>query len=347
MHQSQPEIPGSELKQLTADALDRISFQLSLLYRAGAPSEESLALLSEDVSAGKHRHALAVMAKGLGEGLSLSAAARETGIFPRQYITMLEVGEASGNMDEVLMALSRYYRRETGIQSALRRALIYPAVMAGLVLVLFAVMLSQVLPVFARVFQQMGVALPPLARELMSFGQVSVYVAGVICVLLMGGTLWFLSRGGKRGVLPIGHAANDAMDRGQFSYVMSMLLSSGLSFEKGLDFAEELLHSSHLVERLRRCRHRMEEGLPFAKALEETGVLTPLQASLLAAGIRTGDAERAMDEVASRCAEESEEALSRFFTRLEFTLVILLCASVGLVLLSVMLPLVGLLSSIG
>ncbi len=347
MHKSQPKIPESEVSQLNADALDRISFQLSLLYRAGAPSEESLALLSEDVSAGKHRQALSAMAKGLGEGLSLSAAARETGIFPRQYLAMLEVGEASGNMDEVLMALSRYYRRQTGIQSALHRALVYPAVMAGLVLILFAVMLSQVLPVFARVFQQMGVALPPLARGLMSFGQASVYAAGVICVLLMGATFWFLSRRGQRGGLPVGRAANNAMDRGQFSYVMSMVLSSGLSFERGLDYAEELLRSSHLVERLRRCRQRMEDGLPFAKALEETGVLTPLQASLLAAGVRTGDAERAMDEVATRCAEESEEALSRFFTRLEFALVILLCASVGLVLLSVMLPLVGLLSAIG
>jgi type IV pilus assembly protein PilC len=260
---------------------------------------------------------------------------------------MLEVGEASGNMDEVLLALSRYYRREAGIQSALRRALIYPAVMAGLVLTLFAVMLSQVLPVFAKVFQQMGVALPPLAKELMSFGQVSVYAAGVLCVLLLASTLWFLSRRGQQGSLPLGRAANDAMDRGQFSYVMSMLLSSGLSFESGLDYTEELLHGSHLVERLHRCRQRMGDGLPFARALEESGVLTPLQASLLAAGVRTGDAERAMDEVASRCAEESEEALSHFFTRLEFALVILLCTSVGLVLLSVMLPLVGLLSAIG
>ena len=347
MRKPHPEKLGSEVKQLNADALDRISFQLSLLYRAGAPSEESLILLSKDASTGKQSQALSAMAKGLGEGLSLSAAARETGIFPRQYLAMLEVGEASGNMDEVLMALSRYYRRETGIQSALHRALIYPAVMAGLVLILLAVMLSQVLPVFAGVFQQMGVALPPLAQELMSFGQVSIYIAGVLCVFLLGGTLWLLSRKGQQGGLPIGRAANDAMVRGQFSYVMSMLISSGLSFERGLDYAEELLRGSHLVERLRHCRLRMVDGVPFAKALEETEVLSPLQASLLAAGVRTGDAERAMDEVASRCAEESEEALSHFFTRLEFALVILLCSSVGLVLLSVMLPLVGLLSSIG
>lgn len=347
MRKPWPERSDSPVKQLNADALDRISFQLSLLYRAGAPSEESFALLSEDTSAVKYGHALSAIAKGLGEGLSLSAAARGTGIFPRQYLTMLEVGEVSGNMDEVLLALSRYYHREAGIQSALRRALVYPAVMAGLVLMLFAVMLSQVLPVFSKVFQQMGVALPPLARELMSLGQVSVYAAGGLCALLLLSTIWLLNRKGQQGTLPVGRTANEAMDRGQFSYVMSMLLSSGLSFERGLDYAEELLRNSHLVERLRRCRKVMEEGLPFARALEKSGMLTPLQASLLAAGVRTGDADRAMNEVASRCAEESEEALSRFFTKLEFALVILLCTSVGLVLLSVMLPLVGLLSAIG
>ena len=347
MRKSQLGKTKSELKQLDANALDRISFQLSLLYRAGAPTEESLSLLSEDASASKHSPALAAMAKGLGEGLSLSAAARETGLFPRQYLTMLEVGEASGNLDEVLLALSHYYRRETGIQSALRRALIYPAVMAGLVLLLFVVMLTQVLPVFARVFQQMGVALPPLAQELMTLGQGSVFAAGVLCMLLLGATLWFLSYRGQQRGLPVGRTATEAVVRGQFSFVMSMLLSSGLPFDRSLDYAEELLEGSRLSERLRHCRQMMEEGIPFAQAMEVSLVLTPLQTSLLAAGVRTGDAERAMDEVASRCAEESEEALTHFFTKLEFALVMLLCTSVGLVLLSVMLPLLGLISAIG
>ena len=334
-------------KQLNADALDRISFQLSLLYRAGVPSEESIALLAEDLSNPQISDVLAKMAEEMGEGKSLSEAAGATGLFPSHFMHMLAVGEASGKMDQVLAALSAYYRREAETQSALRRALTYPAMMAGLVVVVFAIMLSQVLPVFAGVFAQMGVELPAMARALLSFGNGSAYLAGILCVVLLVGTVWFLLRAKQGKGLPVGKTAAETMDRGQFASAMSMLIASGLSLEGSLDYAEGLLGSSRMTEKVRACRAQMNEGVPFAKALEVCNVFSPLQSGLLAAGIRIGDTERAMDEVAGRCVEESSQALAQFVSRLEFVLILALCTSVGLVLLSVMLPLVGILSAIG
>ncbi len=334
-------------KQLHADALDRISFQLSLLYKAGVPSEESLSLLAQDMSSGQTSQALSAMAREMGEGRSLSEAAKEAGVFPSHFVHMLEVGEASGKMDEVLAALSTYYSREASTQASLRRALAYPAMMAGLVVVVFAIMLSQVLPVFARVFDRMGVELPAIAKGLLAIGNVSAYVAGALCLILFIGTVWFLLRARNSKGLPIGKKASETIDRGQFSAAMSMLISSGLSLENSLDYTEKLLAGTRMAEKIQRSRKKMDEGLPFAKALEESGAFSPLQAGLLAAGVRVGDTERAMDEVAVRCVQESEVALSHFVSRLEFALVIALCVSVGLVLLSVMLPLVGILSAIG
>ncbi len=332
---------------LTAETLDRVSYQLSLLYRAGMPSEESLHLMAEDMSAQQMGAIFAAMAEGLGRGMTLSEAAEETGVFPGHFLHMLKIGEASGNTDEVLLGLSAYYKRSAATQSALRRAFTYPAMMAGLIVAVFAVMLSQVLPVFSKVFQQMGVDLPPVAKALLAFGDGSAVVAIGLCVVLLAATLWFLLRVRSGKGLPIGKKASLALERGQFSSAMSMLLSSGISLEEGLEYAENLFQNSPMAAKLQTAQRKMADGVSFAKALEETAVLTPLQSGLLAAAVRTGETERAMDEVAERCMEESQLALHYFVSKLEFLLVVALCASVGLVLLSVMLPLVGILSAIG
>ena len=337
----------SKFEILSADSLDRISFQLSLLYRAGVPSEESLYLLAEDMAGTPLGAVLQTMADEMGKGCSLSEAASVTGAFPVHFQSMLEIGEVSGNTDEVLSSLSTYYRREANTQATLRRALTYPAMMAGLVVVVFAVMLSQVLPVFSQVFEQMGVTLPPLAQTLLSFGNGSSYVAGALCVVLLVSTVWFLIRAKQGKGFPFGRKATESIDRGQFASALSLLLASGMSLENSLEYVQKLLPGSRLAPKLAVSRQRMEEGTSFSKALEETEVLSALQSGLLSAGMRSGDTERAMDEVASRCLTEGEEAISNFVTRLEFLLVVILCGAVGLVLLSVMLPLVGILSAIG
>ena len=114
-----------------------------------------------------------------------------------------------------------------------------------------------------------------------------------------------------------------------------------------MERTSELLEGSPLAERFLDCRRRVSEGASFPCAVEDAGVLTGLQAGLLAAGFRTGVSEEAMAELARRCQAEADERLSRLLSRFEYLLVIVLCAAVGLVLLSVMLPLLGVLSAIG
>jgi len=334
-------------KTLSADTLDRISFQLFLLYKVGIPGEDSLSLLAEDMSQAQASPALAAMAAKVGEGKSLSEAAAETGAFPGHYIHMLEIGEASGKLDEVLHALSTYYKREAAIQSALHRAITYPFMMAGLVVFIFIIMLSKVLPIFSKVLAQMGVSLPPLAQRLLQFGYSSGYLAALLAFLLLAAASWLFLRARQGRGLPIGKAASLALGRGQFASAMSMLLASGFSIEQAFDYCEKLVSNSYILPKLILCRKHMEEGLSFSKSLEQSGVFSPLQAGLLAAGTRAGDIDLAMEEIAFRCVEESQRTLFRFVGKVEFLLLLALCISVAFVLLSVMLPLVGILSAIG
>ena len=254
-----------------------------------------------------------------------------------------------GRRDQVLSALSDYYRRESAPLDAIRRAVTYPAVMATLIALVFLVLVSRVLPVFSQVFSQLGAGLSPVAAALLSSGSTGQIIAYILSGLLLAGAgALLLFFRGERGVRLFSRGATvEAVARGRFSSAMALMLQSGLPLDEAMERTSELLEGSPLAERFLDCRRRVSEGASFPCAVEDAGVLTGLQAGLLAAGFRTGVSEEAMAELARRCQAEADERLSRLLSRFEYLLVIVLCAAVGLVLLSVMLPLLGVLSAIG
>lgn len=340
---------------LTADDLSVVCYQLALFLKAGIGVEEGVSLLVQDGGNQAQVRVLSALHNTLKDGAPLSSAMTAQGGFPDYMVRMVEIGQAAGRLDQVLDSLSVYYRRQSETTSAIRRAILYPAMMAVLVAAVFLVLIVQVLPVFQQVFAQLGVSLSPVAQMLMQAGAAGKYVGGALVVLLGVGAiiLLFISRGRAKaaqspqaGLLGRG-AAGRAVNRSQFASAMALMLSSGLPLDEAMERTHHLLEGSPLASALAQCRTRMEQGEGFSSAAADCGLLDSMQAGLLGAGLRTGSAEKSMEELATRCQTEADERLAQLLTRLEFALVAVLCISVGLVLLSVMLPLLGVLSAIG
>ena len=172
-------------KTLTADELSALCWQLAQLGKAGVPWSESAALLLEDSQPPRLRAALEKLREPLGMGEPLSAAMEEAGDYPPYLLRMVAIGQAAGRLDRVLAALSDYYRREASTLDAIRRAVTYPAVMAALIALVFLVLVARVLPVFSRVFAQMGAGLSPTAAVLLGSGSGVKYVAYALSILLL------------------------------------------------------------------------------------------------------------------------------------------------------------------
>lgn len=340
-------------RALTDDELAVFCYQLGLMVRSGIGSEESLAILEGDARDARARALLEQARSGLLDGLPLSGALERTGAFPDYLLRMLEIGQAAGRLEEVLWALSRYYTRQAETARTLRRAVAYPAVMAVLIAVVFLVLVARVLPVFQQVSAQLGVSLSPVAAALLRLGAAGKYVSAVFCALLAlcAVLLLYLFRSRRGAALAgrafSGTASAKALDRSRFASVLSLMLSSGLSLDEALERARALLSASALAPALERCAGLMEQGTPFPRAVEACGIFSGLEAGLLGAGFRAGASDKAMEELSRRCQEEADERLSALLARFEYALVAVLCLAVGLVLLSVMLPLLGVLSAIG
>lgn len=335
----------------TNDELSAFCSQLALMLKAGIGFEEGVELLGKDVGSLRVKALLGQIGSRLSQGAPLSAALAETGAFPLYLLRMVEIGHAAGRLEQVLSALGSYYQREADIGRSLRRMVAYPAVMAILIAVVFLVLVARVLPVFQQVFSQLGMSLNPAAQALLQVGAAGKYVASILAVVLALGAVallyLFWGAGGSAVFTRVFAKTNaaKALDRSRFATAMALMLSSGLPLDESMVRTCQLLEGSALAPLLETCRVKMDAGTDFPHAVEE--IFSPLQSGLLAAGFRAGVSDQTMEEISHRCQMEADEALTLLLSRFEYGLVIALCASVGLVLLAVMLPLLGVLSAIG
>ncbi|MDR0570648.1 MAG: type II secretion system F family protein [Clostridiales Family XIII bacterium] len=345
------------VRQLSNEELSVFCLKLSMMIKSGINVEKSVDILLEDASTDADTELLSRIHLLIDEGYSLSKALSEVGRFPPHMVRMIDIGQVTGKLEAVLESLTEYYRREAGISKMIKNAVLYPAVMLIVTAVILFVLVSQVLPVFEQVFSDMGVAVNATVSALLSVGAASKATALALSCLFVLGTLaaalLSLSPAGRQklsravdGVF-FGNRLNLAIARSRFSSAMSLMLSSGLDIGEALERSGELLDENSFSGRIAACKDGVEKGATFPKAAEDVGLFTKLQSGLLSAGFRSGIMEQAMREVAGICESDSDALLLGMVNKLEPALIVVLALSVGLVLLSVMLPLIGMMSAIG
>ena len=335
--------------KLSDERLSALFYQLSLMMRAGISTEEGVLLLQEDVGA-EDQTLLESMHERLAAGEPLSRAAEASGLFPDYALHMLKIGELAGRQEQVLDALSLFYRRGQQLRQSIHQAVLYPAVLAVLIGAVFLVLISRVLPVFAGVFDQLGLPLSPPAAALLRFGDCSAVLAGGLSALLFAliVVVFVLYH---RGIVTESTFVRGKtalyVARSRFAAAMALMLSSGLPIDDALERVCDMLAESPLADTLAECSALLAGGRSFPQAAAACGLFPALENGLLAAGFRAGLSDQAMEELARRSEERAEERLSLQLARFQTGLIVLLCSLVGLVLLSVMLPLLGVLTTIG
>ena len=344
-------------KMISHEEISSLSLELSLLLHAGVGAGDALTLLAEE-SDREYKEMLEGMARRVDEGESLSAAMRETGRFPAYVCGLLEVGAQAGRTEEALGALSRYYEDRARMDRRLRSALLYPAVMLVLMLVVIAVLLVKVLPIFDDVYASLGGRLTGLAGGLLALGRgldAAMPVLWALLALLAAFlvafaavdsfrtkvmALWRGSRGDK--------GVSRQMNTARLAQALAMGMASGMPLEESVSLAAGLMEDIPAAKsRCLDCRTRLDQGERQGAALRESGVLPAAACRLLELGQRSGAGDSVMEKIARDLAVESEAALEEKVSRVEPALVLVCSVLVGLILLSVMLPLMHIMAAIG
>ena len=245
------------------------------------------------------------------------------------------------------------------MESRIKNALLYPAVLLVLMLVVIVVLLTKVMPVFSSVYASLGGRLTGAAGLLLQVGAVLDMLLPFLCVLLGLVCLFLLafslSEGFRNKILTfwrrhwgdkgVSRQINDA----RLAQAMAMGLASGLPVEEALELAGELMREvPEAAARCRDCGARLEQNSgDLVCAMRESRLLPPASCRLLALANRSGTADVVMAGVAERLSFEADEALARKAAQVEPALVLVTSFVVGAILLSVMLPLMNIMTAIG
>lgn len=332
--------------------------ELALLLHSGITAGDGLYLMAEEEKEPRLQGLLSEMAASMDQGSYLHQAFAQAGCFPVYMTGLLRVGEDVGRTEETLNALALYYENRERMQRQIVSSLTYPAILLLLMLIVIIVLLSQVLPVFNEIYMSLGGQLTGVAGGLLILGQFLNRSMPVLCGLLAitlavaaglylhqglrrKAAGYWRKRWGDRGI-------SRKMNNARFAQALSLGFSSGMPLEDAVDLAAELLKDCPAAaKRCSCCRTQLMEGAELAAALGGNELLTPSACRLLTLGMRSGSGDSIMEEIARRMQEEAQQALESLVGKVEPALVLLTSGMVGVILLSVMLPLMNIMTAIG
>ena len=340
--------------KLTARELSSFFGQLGILIHSGISAVEGLHILLEESTTDTDRVIISPLIKSMEETGSLSQSVKDTGIFPPLAATYIKTGEETGCLDETLNSLARHYRQEDEISDEIKSAVTYPLLMLGMMAVVILVLLVKVLPVFRQVFRQLGLEMSGISGALLGIGETLNRYSTAFLILLtaMIGFILFLVLHPKGQELirkivcrfPGMKEIPVNLDYSRLCQCISLGIRSGLSPELCVELAGAVVSQTEIREKLASIQNQLAEGYGFTEAITESGLFKAMELRLISLGFQAGASDEVMEKLAEQYEEKSTDSVSHIVSILEPTIVIVLSILVGLVLLSVMMPLLGLLS---
>lgn len=336
-------------KKLNEAELSAFCRQISMVLSAGLPIYYGISILMEDSEDPETKELFAEIYEPMEKGANLYKALNETEVFPEYMVQMIQLGEETGRLEHVLNSLSDYYDREAEIRAGIRHAALYPLIMTVLMVVVIIVLMTKVLPIFSQIYEELGSELTGVAKTLLNISSaLNNYLAVIVAifiVLLVAGIILFNTGIGK--VFFQGGKLSMAIAASRFANCMQLALASGLDTDRGLDLSMELVNNPHMQRKIEKCKEHIKHGKLFEEALREAGIFSKVYSSWIAIGYRTGDMEDVMSQISDSYEAETDERITGLISTIEPTLVIILCFFVGLILISFLLPLLGIMQSIG
>lgn len=331
--------------------------QTAMLFQAGITPAESMSIMLSDSKADTAKELLSTIRDICRQGDSFARALRKTGVFPEYVLHMIALGEESGHLDDVMQSLADYYDREQSIAEGVRNAIRYPFIMIAVMMLVIFVLLGKVMPIFNQVFIQLGSEMTGISATLLHLGNtLNRYSILVIAILLALVVLYFLATKTKSGrkiskrilsSFPLTRGFYQKLAAGRFANGMALTISSGMDTFSSLDMVAEIVEHKGMQAKIAECKKALKAGANFSEALSGSGIFSNLYARMISIGFKTGSIDIVMQKIADNYDRETEKKLHSIISILEPTLVIVLSIIVGLILLSVIFPLMGIMSSIG
>jgi type IV pilus assembly protein PilC len=329
--------------------------ELAALLKAGLPLLQSLDLMVGRMAPDTFRSVLSEVRERVRTGQDLSEAfGAHRELFPRLYPSILKAGERSGELELVLRRFIRYQKLVLEARKRVVSALVYPAVLVTVSLVMILIMLIFVVPKFELFFEGSGAELPLLTRTMLAVGTTLESNGPWLAVALLGGGIFFwrwretpagaLALDRLRLRLPFLGPVLHRFALSEFCRSLATLLAGGMPLVPSLEIAVSAVGNAQIRERLEPTIQKVREGEPFHRSLEQSGVFTDLAIDMVQVGEATGGLDEMLANVSDFFDDQVETRMQRLLTLVEPAMLVFMGIVVALILISLYLPLFSALS---
>ena len=325
------------------------SRQLANLLKSGVAVLRALSIMEEQTSSPYFRKVIAAIVQGIKHGKSLSECLEEfPHIFSSLYITMVRAGEEGSNLQDMLVSVSIYQRRQEEIRGKVRMALAYPVFMAAVGLLTVYFILTFVLPKMFGLFDSIGEALPlptVILLKISGFlnqGGLWWLVIGAVGCLLFG--RWAKGKAGRSALsqvllkIPMLGDVLLKTELSRFSRTLVLLLQSDVSIIKALQISIPILSNELVKKHLYRCQEALETGSSFGESLREAKEMPSMMGHLISVGEESGNLTEVLTEIAETYEQETDESIKMFTTLLEPVMILLVGLVIGFIVFAMLLP---------
>jgi type IV pilus assembly protein PilC len=324
--------------------------ELATLLKAGMPLVQSLDLLKRRVVSPLFRGVLDDVHEKVRSGTALSDAFAAHGeLFPRVYTASLLAGERSGNLDAVLRRYVEYTKIIATVKRKTVSALVYPAILVSLAIVLVSIIVLKVVPAFSDFYASFGAELPIVTRIIVRVSdivraQFLLIIAAIVAVVVVAVT-WVRQPGQKARFdhllleLPVLGQIARKFSTSQMARTLATLLGGGLPLVNALDIAARSVGNQFMAKQLDVVGARVREGESFAAALEKRGVFPEVAVKMAEVGESTGALQDMLNTVADFYDEEIATNMERFVTLVEPVLLVFMGIVIAGLLLALYMPL--------
>lgn len=345
---------------LEGSAISAFCGGVAVMIAAGIQTDEAVFMLSDEHEDSNFKSICREIYKQLAAGDTLSSAMDATGAFPEYAVSMIRAGESAGRLEQVLRRLDVYYEEEERTYAKLRASVSYPAALLGImsVILLFAVLF--ILPVFIDVYDNLTGTLTVGSFSSMN---ISIIIGWVALVITLTGTLsvaalTIMSRsesGRLRMValferLPLTRDSMYQLALSRFTAALSTYISSGVNADTAMHSSLAFVTNEALRKKVVAAYEAMVDAKSprsLAQAIAENDVFEPLYARMLSVGSETGSSDEMLSRLSQVFFEDALERIDKIIDRIEPLFAAFLTVTVGATLIAVMLPLIGIMRSIG
>lgn len=334
---------------ISAADLALLTRQLSTLSRSGLPLDEATSTVARQTEKPRLKSLMLGVRAKIMEGHSLAEGlGKFPHVFPELYRATVAAGEQSGHLDNVLERLADYTEARQQLTQRIQLAMFYPAILTLMSVLVVGALLGYVVPQIVEVFEDMGQTLPLMTRILIG---VSGFFRSYFALLFIGliaafaATVYVLRKPGPKFKfhelllkLPVIGRFVRGVNTARFSRTLSILADSGVPVLEALRIAAQVVGNLPMRKAVTQAAHKVREGAPLARSLEQSGYFPPMMVNLIASGEVSGNLEEMLERAATNQEREQETQISFMMGMLEPVLIIVMGMVVLFIVLATLLP---------